>query len=48
MEIILLLISLVSIMGLTFYLLSILSTIENNRFIEELMKEDEKKFGKIK
>jgi hypothetical protein len=44
MEIILLLISLVSIMGLTFYLLSILSTIENNRFIEELMKEDEKKF----
>jgi hypothetical protein len=43
MEIILLLISLVSIMGLTFYLLSILSTIENNRFIEELMKEDEKK-----
>jgi hypothetical protein len=42
MEIILLLISLVSIMGLTFYLLSILSTIENNRFIEELMKEDEK------
>jgi Tfp pilus assembly protein PilO len=48
MEIILLLISLVSIMGLTFYLLSVLSTIENNRFIEELMKEDEKKFGKIK
>jgi Tfp pilus assembly protein PilO len=43
MEIILLLISLVSIMGLTFYLLSVLSTIENNRFIEELMKEDEKK-----
>jgi hypothetical protein len=42
MEIILFLISLVSIMGLTFYLLSILSTIENNRFIEELMKEDEK------
>lgn len=42
MEIILLLISMVSIMGLTFYLLSILSTIENNRFIEELMKEDEK------
>lgn len=44
MEIILLLISLVSIMGLTFYLLSILSTRENNRFIEELMKN---KFGKI-
>jgi hypothetical protein len=48
MEIILLLISLVSFIILTFYLLSILSTIENNRFIEELMKEDEKKFGKIK
>ena len=43
MEIILFLISIVSVMGLTFYLLSILSTIENNRFIEELMKEDEKK-----
>jgi hypothetical protein len=48
MEIILLLISLVSFIILTFYLLSVLSTIENNRFIEELMKEDEKKFGKIK
>jgi len=48
METILLLISLVSFIILTFYLLSILSTIENNRFIEELMKEDEKKFGKIK
>jgi hypothetical protein len=43
MEIILLLISVVSIIILTFYLLSTLSTIENNRFIEELMKEDEKK-----
>ena len=42
MEIILLLISLVSIVGLTFYLLSVLSTKENNRFFEELMKEDEK------
>ena len=42
MEIILLLISLVSIVGLTFYLLSVLTTKENNRFIEELMKEDEK------
>ena len=48
MEIILLLISVVSIIFLIFYLLSVLSTIENNRFIEELMKEDEKKFGKIK
>jgi hypothetical protein len=48
METILLLISLVSFIILTFYLLSVLSTIENNRFIEELMKEDEKKFGKIK
>jgi hypothetical protein len=45
METILLLISLVSFIILTFYLLSILSTRENNKFIEELMKN---KFGKIK
>ena len=45
MEIILLLISVVSIIILTFYLLSTLSTRENNKFIEELMKN---KFGKIK
>jgi hypothetical protein len=48
MEIILLLISVVSIIILTFYLLSTLSTIENNRFIEELLNNDENKFGKIK
>jgi hypothetical protein len=42
MEIILLLISMVSIIVLIFFSLSILSTIENNRFIKELMKEDEK------
>jgi hypothetical protein len=48
MEIILLLISLVSIIILTFYLLSTLSTIENNRFIEELLNNDENKFGKTK
>jgi hypothetical protein len=48
MEIILLLISMVSVIVLTFYLLSVLSTIENNRFIEELLNNDENKFGKIK
>jgi hypothetical protein len=48
MEIILLLISMVSIIVLIFFSLSILSTIENNRFIEELLNNDENKFGKIK